>query len=72
MASVMFERNGYMVYLAAFQISKARRGGRTRSIQIRHDNQIKKSFRYSADVLRGYYNARNKAIKWIADNPLTV
>lgn len=72
MASIMFERNGYTVYLAAFQISKARRGGRTRSMQIRHDNQIKKSVRYDASDIRAYFEARKKVIEWITANPLTV
>lgn len=57
MAHKSFEYKGYGIWLAAFQPSKKRAGGHTRSLQIIKDSMIKKQIRYDTNDEYGFSKA---------------
>jgi hypothetical protein len=65
MSHKSFSYKGYDIYLAAVQASKRERGGTIRSLQVRKDNVIVKSFRYKFTDPYAFGQASIKATKWI-------
>jgi hypothetical protein len=70
MAHKSFSYKGYDIYLAAIQPSKVARGGKKRTLQVRHGSLIKKSIRYDRTDPYAYSEASKKATDWIDENPI--
>lgn len=70
MATLLFKYRSYEVWLAAFQPSKERRGGHTRSLQIRKNSMVKKTIRYDTYDVYGFSKASKKATDWIDEQLL--